>query len=98
MDEVNRNPDLLPNSSFVFECSEGDCAFGIKFYGHLKFSEEVYHVPPNYICYKQTMCEMVLTGPNLAISVMLGTMFNLFIPQQVRFCNVSLPQILILPL
>ncbi|XP_075815303.1 vomeronasal type-2 receptor 116-like isoform X5 [Microtus pennsylvanicus] len=82
MDEVNRNPNLLPNSSFVFECSEGDCAFGIKFYGHLRFSEEVHQLPPNYICYKQSMCEIVLTGPNLAISVILGTMFNLFLPQQ----------------
>ena len=98
MDEVNRKPDLLPNSSFVFGCPDGGCAFGINFHSDLKFSEEVYHLPPNYICNKQTMCEMVLTGPNLPISVMVRTMFNLFIPQQVRFCNVSLPQILILPL
>ncbi|XP_075815294.1 vomeronasal type-2 receptor 116-like isoform X2 [Microtus pennsylvanicus] len=82
MDEVNRNPDLLPNSSFVFGCPQGDCAFDIKFYAHLKLSDEMHHLPPNYICNKQTMCEMVLTGPNLAISVMIGNMFNLFIPQQ----------------
>ena len=92
MDEVNRNPDLLPNSSFVLE---GGCATGTKLYSHLQFSEKFRDVP-NYICYEQTMCLVVLTGPNLATSVMAGTMLNLFTPQQVRFYFVSLQEILIL--
>ncbi|XP_057610431.1 vomeronasal type-2 receptor 116-like [Chionomys nivalis] len=82
MDEVNRNPDLLPNSSFVFECPEGSCVTGIKFYNHWKFSETVHDFPPNYICYDHTMCIVVLTGPNLATSVMVGNMLNHFRPQE----------------
>ncbi|XP_038196801.1 vomeronasal type-2 receptor 116-like [Arvicola amphibius] len=82
MDEVNRNVDLLPNSSFIFECSKGGCATETKLYSHLQFSEEFRDIP-NYICYDQTMCIVVLTGPNLATSVMVGTMLNLFMPQQV---------------
>nr|XP_048308046.1 vomeronasal type-2 receptor 116-like isoform X3 [Myodes glareolus] len=83
MDEVNRNPDLLPNSSFIFECPEGGCATGTKLYSHLQFSDEFRDTPFNYICDEQTICSMVLTGPNLATSVMAGTMLNLFTPQQV---------------
>lgn len=95
MDEVNRNLDLLPNSSFIFQCPEDGCANGTKLYSHSQFSEEFRDLP-NYICYEQTMCIMVLTGPNLATSVMVGTMLNLFMPQQVRFCVVTLPEILTL--
>ncbi|XP_038196799.1 vomeronasal type-2 receptor 116-like [Arvicola amphibius] len=83
MDEVNRNPDLLPNSSFVFECPEGGCTTGTKMYSHFHFSEEVHDLTPNYMCHEQTICVVVLTGPNLATSVMVGTILNLIIPQQV---------------
>ena len=89
MDEVNRNPDLLPNSSFIFECPEGGCATGTKLYSHLQFSEELCDTFPNYNCGEQTMCAVVLTEPNLSTSVMAGTMVSLFLPQQVRFCVVS---------
>ncbi|XP_057610493.1 vomeronasal type-2 receptor 116-like isoform X2 [Chionomys nivalis] len=82
MDEVNRNPDLLPNSSFVFECPERGCAIGTKIDSHFNFSEVVHDLPPNYMCHKQTMCIVVLTGPNLATSVMIRTMLNIFKPQQ----------------
>ncbi|XP_038194839.1 vomeronasal type-2 receptor 116-like isoform X2 [Arvicola amphibius] len=82
VDEVNRNPDLLPNSSFVFECAEGGCAIRIKFFNHWKFSEEVHDVPPNYICYNHTMCTVVLTGPNLATSLMVGTVLNHLVLQE----------------
>ena len=77
IDEVNRNLDLLPNSSFVFECPEGGCATVTKLYSHLQFSEEARNAPPNYTCYEQTTCIVVLTGPNLATSVMDGTILNL---------------------
>ncbi|XP_013210896.1 vomeronasal type-2 receptor 116-like [Microtus ochrogaster] len=83
MDEVNRNPDLLPNSSFVFECPEHGCATGTTLYSHFHFSEVVHDLPPNYMCHEQTMCVMVLTGPNLATSVIVGTMLYLVKPQQV---------------
>ncbi|XP_057614237.1 vomeronasal type-2 receptor 116-like isoform X4 [Chionomys nivalis] len=82
MDEVNRNLDLLPNSSFIIQCPDGDCINGTKFYSHLQFSEELHDIP-NYICYDQTMCIVVLTGPNLATSVVLGTILNLLMPQQI---------------
>ena len=96
MDEVNRNPDLLPNSSFVFECLEHGCDTGPKIYSHFHFSEEVRDFPPNYMCHEITMCNTVLTGPNLASSVIIANMLNLFISQQVRFSVVTLQEILIL--
>ncbi|XP_041509345.1 vomeronasal type-2 receptor 116-like [Microtus oregoni] len=83
MDEVNRNPDLLPNSSFVFECPDGGCATGTKIHSHFDFTEEVRDLPPNYMCHEETMCIVVLTGPNLTKSMMFGIMFNLLKPQQV---------------
>ncbi|XP_075815305.1 vomeronasal type-2 receptor 116-like [Microtus pennsylvanicus] len=82
MDEVNRNFDLLPNSSFIIRCLGGGCINGTKFYSHLQFSEELHDIP-NYICYDQTMCMVMLTGPNLATSVVVGTILNLLMPQQV---------------
>ena len=89
MDEVNRNPDLLPNSSFVFECSEHGCDTGTKLYSHFQYSEVVRDYTPNYMCYEQTMCIVVLTGPNLATSVIIGNMLNILQPQQVRFSVVT---------
>ncbi|CAO2627499.1 Vomeronasal type-2 receptor 116 [Lemmus lemmus] len=83
MDEVNRNSDLLPNTSFIFEFSAGSCATGSIFFSNLQFSEEVHDFPPNYICHEKTLCEVVFTGPNLPVSVMAGTMLHLFLPQQV---------------
>ncbi|XP_075815315.1 vomeronasal type-2 receptor 116-like isoform X4 [Microtus pennsylvanicus] len=83
MDEVNRNPDLLPNSSFVCECSEDGCATRTKLHSHSHLSEIVHDLPPNYECHKQSECIMVLTGPNLAISVLTGSLVHIFNPQQV---------------
>ena len=96
MDEVNRNPDLLPNSSFVFKCLDLFCDTRPEMYSHFKFSEVVHDYPPNYMCDEQTMCIVVLTGPNLVTSVIFGNMLNFFIPQQVRFSVVTLQEILIL--
>ncbi|XP_075815320.1 vomeronasal type-2 receptor 116-like isoform X2 [Microtus pennsylvanicus] len=83
MDEVNRNPDLLPNSSFVCECSEDGCATRTKLHSHSHLSEIVRDIPPNYMCHKQPECIVVLTGPNLAISVLTGILVHIFNPQQV---------------
>ncbi|XP_075815306.1 vomeronasal type-2 receptor 116-like [Microtus pennsylvanicus] len=83
MDEVNRNPDLLPNSSFVFDCINHGCDDGPKMYSCLNFYELVHDFPPNYVCYEQTMCLAVLTGPNLAKSVIIGNMLNLLKNHQV---------------
>ncbi|KAK7809206.1 hypothetical protein U0070_025615, partial [Myodes glareolus] len=90
MDEVNRNPDVLQYSSFVFECPECGCATGTKIYSHIHFSEEVRDLPPNYMCHKQTMCLVVLSGPNLATSVMIGTMLKLLKLQQMAAKDTSL--------
>ena len=90
MNEVNRNPDLLPNSSLLFECREDGCASRSKIDSRFDFSEEVHDFPPNYICHKQTICIVVLTGPNLTKSMKMGIMLNLLKPQQVRFCVVTL--------
>ena len=96
MDEVNRNPELLPNSSLVFQCLDHGCDTRPEIYIHFKFSELVHDFPPNYMCHEKTMCIVVLTGPNWMTSVIIGNIFNLLKPQEVRFSVVTLQEILIL--
>ena len=56
-----------------------------KLYSLLHFSEENHDAHPNYNCEKESECILILTGPNWAISEMVGTFLNLFMFQTVRF-------------
>ncbi|XP_028716073.1 vomeronasal type-2 receptor 116-like isoform X2 [Peromyscus leucopus] len=70
MDEVNRNPDLLPNMSFVFP--EGGFKTLKKLYSGMPLSEEYNRFPPNYNCIGFVMCILMLSGPDWATSAMVG--------------------------
>lgn len=85
MDEVNRNPDLLPNSSLVFDFPGGGCKTVPQLYNLLHFSKENHDVHPNYKCAEENECILILSGPNWAISEMVGTLLNFFMFQTVRF-------------
>ena len=94
MDEVNRNPDLLPNSSLVFDFPGGGCKTVPKLYNSLHFSIENHDAHPNYNCDEESECILILSGPNWAISEMVGTFLNFFMFQTVRFfCVVGLQEI-----
>ncbi|XP_041509297.1 vomeronasal type-2 receptor 116-like isoform X1 [Microtus oregoni] len=83
MDEVNRNPGLLSNTSLVFDFQEGGC----KPVSHLNSLMHLYkenpYILPNYSCQKEPMCIIVLSGPDWATSAMLGTVLNFYESLQV---------------
>lgn len=74
----------------MFDFQEGGCKTMSQLYNHLHFSEEHNDTYPNYMCEEDTTCIVLLTGPNWETSAMVGTLINLYISQQVRFCVVGL--------
>ncbi|XP_041911438.1 vomeronasal type-2 receptor 116-like isoform X2 [Arvicola amphibius] len=83
INEINRNPDLLPNISLVFQFPQGGCKNMSQLHRRLYFSEENNNdILPNYICNEDTTCIVLLTGPNWETSAMVGTLINLYISQQ----------------
>ena len=95
MDEVNRNPGLLSNTSLVFDFQEGGCKTVSHLNSLLHVYEEYHGILPNYSCQKEPMCIIVLSGPDWATSAMLGTLLNFYASLQVRICVAGLQEILI---
>ncbi|XP_059109639.1 vomeronasal type-2 receptor 116-like isoform X1 [Peromyscus eremicus] len=83
LDEVNRNPDLLPNMSFIFEFSESGCKTVSELYSLMPLFEEKEDLPPNYNCNEETTCIVMLTGPIWETSAMVGTSLDPYRSQQV---------------
>ncbi|XP_059109653.1 vomeronasal type-2 receptor 116-like isoform X3 [Peromyscus eremicus] len=83
LDEVNRNPDLLPNMSFVFEFSESGCKTVSELYSLMPLFEEKQDFPPNYNCNEETTCIVMLTGPIWEASAMVGTSLDPYRSQKV---------------
>ncbi|XP_059109656.1 vomeronasal type-2 receptor 116-like isoform X2 [Peromyscus eremicus] len=83
VDEVNRNPDLLPNMSLVFHWPEGGCTSVSNLSSFMPLSEENQYTPPNYDCNEEITCIMMLTGPNWKTSVMIGTLLDPYRSQQI---------------
>ncbi|XP_038947561.1 vomeronasal 2 receptor, 29 isoform X1 [Rattus norvegicus] len=61
MDEINRNPDLLPNMSLVIKHTLSYCDGNTA--PHI-FKEKIFRPLPNYICNEETMCSFLLIGLN----------------------------------
>ncbi|XP_038958747.1 vomeronasal 2 receptor 30 isoform X1 [Rattus norvegicus] len=68
MNEINRNPDLLPNMSLVIKHTLSYCDG--KTVHHI-VKEKFYNPLPNYICNEETMCSFLLTGLNWISSIKL---------------------------
>ncbi|CAH7412175.1 LOC101843668 [Phodopus roborovskii] len=85
MDEVNRNPDLLPNKSLVFDFAADICLSASRLYTLNQFLEHSHDIFPNYFCNEDTMCHVVLTGPNWEISSKLGTILDLHKSQKLTY-------------
>ncbi|XP_027290198.1 vomeronasal type-2 receptor 116-like [Cricetulus griseus] len=83
LDEVNRNPDLLPNKSLVFGFYKDNC-FGLSQLSSM--SQILRQDPvffPNYNCEEDIVCSVMLTGPNWETSAILLAYLDLWKSQQV---------------
>ena len=92
-DELNRNPDLLPNISLIYHASEERCITQSKFYNEIK-SASAYYSYYYYYCNEMNSCLRVLTGPNWAMSASYAKFLYFLLPHQVRFCRIVLRKIL----
>ncbi|NP_001093125.1 vomeronasal 2 receptor, 16 precursor [Rattus norvegicus] len=82
MDEINKNPDLLPNKSLLFDFPFYSCKSHSELTTLIHGSVQQYDIFPNYVCNNETMCTLLLTGPNWKISVILRTYLDLYKSQQ----------------
>ncbi|XP_052569650.1 vomeronasal type-2 receptor 116-like isoform X1 [Peromyscus californicus insignis] len=82
VDEVNRNPDLLPNMSLAFQYFPSQCDTISQLYSDIQ-SSVITDNPENYICNGNNMCTVVLSGPNWAKSLIFGKAMDLRYSQQV---------------
>nr|XP_042125679.1 vomeronasal type-2 receptor 116-like [Peromyscus maniculatus bairdii] len=83
VDQVNRNHDLLPNISLKFGFLAGGCKFMAKAYDIIQSSVKYHYNAPNYNCINLDRCSVVLSGPNLAESLVVGKSMDLYHSQQV---------------
>ncbi|KAL6030847.1 hypothetical protein STEG23_024727 [Scotinomys teguina] len=83
VDEVNRNPDLLPNMSLVFGFIGGDCNFTSKAHTIIQSSVKTHYNAPNYHCTQLDMCSVVLSGPSWSESLVVGKAIDLYNSNQV---------------
>ncbi|XP_027289670.1 vomeronasal type-2 receptor 116-like, partial [Cricetulus griseus] len=83
MDEVNRNPDLLPNKSLVFDYYEYNCFNVPQLYSHSRNLGQEAGFFPNYYCEENIICILMLTGPNWEASAIFLSLMELWKPQQV---------------
>ncbi|KAL6030842.1 hypothetical protein STEG23_024722 [Scotinomys teguina] len=77
-DEVNRNPDLLPNMSLVFGFIGSDCNFMSKAHTIIQSSVKTHYNAPNYHCTQLDMCSVVLSGPSWSESLVVEKAIDLY--------------------
>ncbi|XP_052024919.1 vomeronasal type-2 receptor 116-like isoform X2 [Apodemus sylvaticus] len=83
MDEINRNPDLLPNISLIIKHNFGHCDGKTVNYS---FLEKNYQPVSNYFCNKETMCSFLLTGPHWMTSFEFSLLLDIFLsPRLLQF-------------
>ncbi|XP_036011326.1 vomeronasal type-2 receptor 116-like isoform X5 [Mus musculus] len=71
-DEINKNPYLLPNMSFVFSLIAGMCEDTLGFIDKRHSPQKYASNFLNYNCGLRKRCDVVLTGPSQTISVKLA--------------------------
>lgn len=86
MNEINNNPDLLPNMSLAFTFSEYNCYLESQYKSFFNFSLRNHEILPNFICTEDIKCGVVLTRLSLVTTVTLHIILNNFIFQQVSVC------------
>ncbi|KAL6085843.1 hypothetical protein STEG23_032608 [Scotinomys teguina] len=83
VDEVNRNPDILPNMSLVFGFVNDDCNFMSKTHTIIQSSVKSLYNAPNYHCIQYDMCTVMLSGPSWSESLGVGKAIDLYNSNQV---------------
>ncbi|XP_005068284.2 vomeronasal type-2 receptor 116-like [Mesocricetus auratus] len=83
LDEVNRNPDLLPNKSLVFNNDGHYCISVSKLYTLTRILGQDPDFFPNYCCEEDITCNVIFTGPNWETSAILLSYLDLWKFQQV---------------
>ena len=83
-DEINKNPYLLPNMSFVFSLIAGMCEDTLGFIDKRHSPQKYASNFLNYNCGLRKRCDVVLTGPSQTISVKLAINYR---RPKVRICD-----------
>ncbi|CAO2589914.1 Vomeronasal type-2 receptor 116, partial [Lemmus lemmus] len=85
LDEVIRDPDLLPNTSFVFRILPNRCKTLPQLRSCLQYSHslQIHDIFPNYHCRKMKTCIVILSGPNWVESSWVGKILDNLAPQQI---------------
>ena len=85
MDEINRNPNLLPNMSLIIRYTLGRCdgktGIPTPYLLHKKKQSPI----PNYFCNEESMCSFLLTGPNWEVSLSFWNFLDSFLSPRVSY-------------
>ena len=85
MDEINRNPDLLPNMSLIIRYNLGRCDGKTMTNTGDFLDQKKYKRIPNYFCNEETMCSFLLTGPNWEVSLSFWKFLDSFLSPRVSY-------------
>ena len=96
MDEINRNPDLLPNMSLIIRYTLGHCdgktVIPTPYLLHKKKQSPI----PNYFCNEESMCSFLLTGPNWGVSISFWKYLDSFLSPRVSYHGTEILNIMFL--
>ncbi|XP_032752182.1 vomeronasal type-2 receptor 116-like isoform X1 [Rattus rattus] len=79
INEINRNPDLLPNMSLIIKYPLGHCDGQTELLTPYLYSKIYFRPIPNYFCNEETMCTFLLTGPHWRTSYHFWIHLNIFL-------------------
>ena len=82
MEEINRNPDILPNMSLIIKHIFGHCDGETV---NDSFLEKNYKPLSNYLCNKETMCSFLLSGPHWFQTFELSLLLDIFLSPRVSY-------------
>nr|XP_044995713.1 vomeronasal type-2 receptor 116-like [Jaculus jaculus] len=83
-EEINKNPNLLPNISVIFTFFPFKCDDSFKIIFYLRWIANTYRKFPNYRC-TSVGCGVLLTGPTWAASSKIGTFLTIFDYAQIHY-------------
>ena len=83
MDEINRNPDLLPNMSLIIRYALGHCDGKTLTPTPYLFHKRKKSPIPNYFCNEESMCSFLISGPNWKVSLSFWDYLDSFLSPRV---------------
>ena len=85
MDEINRNPDLLPNMSLIIRYALGHCDGKTVTPTPYLFHKKKKSPIPNYFCNEESMCSFLISGPNWKVSLSFWKYLDSFLSPRVSY-------------